>query len=95
MLWITLLAKKTFIPQISFRSTVSVFFVLGCRVTSFDLLRENFPSNGYGDFIDDYSDGEDVDTLFPVFPVFPIGTVHGKSPTFARLRGFMQNESSK
>ncbi len=59
------------------------------RVASFGLLWKDFPDDGNGHFVDDYSYGEDIDVAFPILP---IGAIHGESPAFERLGDFLQNE---
>ena len=63
----------------------------GVGVTAFGDLREDHPNDGNGHFIDDNSDGENVDVAFPELP---IGAIHGENPALSRLWYFAENKSA-
>jgi len=63
----------------------------GVGVTAFGGLREDLPDDGNGQFVDDNSDGENVDVAFPELP---IGAIHGENPALGRLWYFAENKSA-
>ena len=56
------------------------------RVAAFSLLGEDFPNDRDGDFVDDHSDGENIDMALTILPV---ATIHGENPTAFGPRDFV------